>query len=371
MPAPAPRRLAGPRVVLLMLVMGGALAGASVMARRVQGPSPFASQIASLSEPAGYFDTDNLISNERSYLQVVPELRQRNVRGGAYLGVGPDQNFTYIAEVRPSIAFIVDVRRDNLLLHLLFKALFALSRTRVEYLAQLTGRPVPAAVETWRGAAIDRITGYIDGVAPDPRAIDVLRRRVDAAIAGIGVPLSTQDRDTIDRFHRRFIADGLSLRFETTGRAPQRYYPTYRDLLRETDATGRQGSYLASEDAFEFVKSLEERDLVIPVIGDLSGPSALASIGRAIDGRHEQVSAFYVSNVEFYLFSDGSFPRFVANLRRLPHSANSVLIRSIFGRYVAPARPGDASTSRLAGVGELLREHAAGRIRFYGDIASR
>ena len=371
MSAPARRLVVGRRVVLVALVLAGALAGASVVARRGQGPSPFATRIASLSEPAGYFDTDNLISNERSYLQVLPELRERKVRGGAYLGVGPDQNFSYIAEVRPSIAFIVDVRRDNLLLHLLFKALFAASRTRVEYLALLTGRAVPTEIETWRRASIDRITTYIDGTVPDPRAIDALRRRVDAAIAHIGVPLSQQDRDTIDRFHRRFIADGLSLKFESTGRAPQSYYPTYRDLLRETDAAGRQGNFLASEDAFEFVKGLEDRDLVIPVIGDLSGPSAVASIARDIEARHERLSAFYVSNVEFYLFSGGSFPRFVANLGRLPHSPNSVLIRSIFGRYVAAARPGDASASRLAPVDELLREHAAGRIRFYGDIASR
>ena len=84
------------------------------------------SEPAAASEPGGYFDTDNLISNESSYLQVVPELRRAGISGGAYLGVGPDQNFTYIAEIRPAIAFIVDIRRDNLLLHLLFKALFQL-----------------------------------------------------------------------------------------------------------------------------------------------------------------------------------------------------------------------------------------------------
>src|SRR2546428_9552655 len=116
---------------LLALLLAAVGAGAPAVASRTQSPSPFAAQIASLSEPAGYFDTDNLISNERSYLQVLQDLRRRNVRGGAYVGVGPDQNFTYIAEIRPTIAFIVDVRRDNLLLHLLFKALFELSRTRI------------------------------------------------------------------------------------------------------------------------------------------------------------------------------------------------------------------------------------------------
>src|SRR6478735_5743887 len=121
------------RACALLLLAGG-----------IQAPSPFAAQIAALSEPAGYFDTDNLISNERSYQQVLQDLRRRNVRGGAYVGVGPDQNFTYIAEIRPAVAFIVDVRRDNLLLHLLFKALFAQARTRVDYLSLLFGRAAPA-----------------------------------------------------------------------------------------------------------------------------------------------------------------------------------------------------------------------------------
>ena len=199
-------------------------------------PSAFAAQIASLSEAPGYFDTDNLISNERSFLQVLPELQRRQGARRRVLGVGPDQNFSYIAEVRPAIAFIVDVRRDNLLLHLLFKALFALSRTRIEYLALLTGRPVPADVEAWRTAPIDRLIAYIDDDQPGA----ALARADERDRRGIGVPLSAEDRATIDRFHRRFISRRLALRFESPGRPPQAYNPTLRDLLRETDAAGRQ-----------------------------------------------------------------------------------------------------------------------------------
>ncbi|HEX9369132.1 MAG TPA: hypothetical protein VF921_21055 [Vicinamibacterales bacterium] len=360
------------RRALLVLVLAGVVVSPPAATPRAQSPSPFAAQIASLSEPAGYFDTDNLISNERSYLQVLQDLGRRHVRGGAYIGVGPDQNFTYIADVRPTIAFIVDVRRDNLLLHLLFKALFSLSRTRVDYLAQLTGRPVPVEIDAWRAAPVDRLVALVDGGAATPSAVTTLRRQVDDVIARSGVPLSTEDRATIDRFHRRFISDGLSLKFESTGRPAQGYNPTYRELLRETDESGRQASYLASEDAFQFVKGLEARDLVVPVVGDLAGPSAVAAIGRALDARHERLSAYYISNVEFYLFREGSFPRFAANLGRLPHLPNAVVIRSIFGRFASgPSRPGDASVSRLQSVDELLREYAAGRIRQYADIASR
>src|SRR5436189_1579246 len=98
------------------------------------GPAgSFARQISELSEPGGSFDTDNLVSNERSYLHVIPALKSGGPMGGAYVGVGPDQNFSYIAASRPLEAFIIDVRRDNLLLQLLFKALFEISETRAAY----------------------------------------------------------------------------------------------------------------------------------------------------------------------------------------------------------------------------------------------
>src|SRR5579862_4699587 len=131
-------------------------------------PASFGAEIARLSEPGGAFDTDNLISNERAYLDVIPTLVSRGVTGGAYVGVGPDQNFSYIARIRPSIAFIVDIRRDNLLLQLLFKALFANSRTRVEYLSLLTGRAPPDQLDSWREANLDRIIAYVDSATPAP-----------------------------------------------------------------------------------------------------------------------------------------------------------------------------------------------------------
>jgi hypothetical protein len=193
---------------------------------RQQPVPPFAQTIASLSERGGYFDTDNLISNEASYLQVLPALRAKQLQGGAYIGVGPDQNFTYIAESRPSIAFVVDIRRDNLLLHLLFKALFHHSRSRVEYLTLLFGRPVPAEIGPWRAATIERLVGYVDEARPGDAA--ALRARLEPTIRGFGVPLSSEDLRTIAGFHQRFIEAGPSLQFHSAGRPPQSNYPTYR-----------------------------------------------------------------------------------------------------------------------------------------------
>jgi hypothetical protein len=344
------------------------VAVAALPAAQTRPASSFAQTIARLSERGGYFDTDNLISNESSYLQVLPELSRRSRPGGVYIGVGPDQNFTYISATRPSIAFIVDIRRDNELLHLLFKALFRQSRTRVEYLSLLCGRIVPADVEAWRSASVDRIAKYVDEAGRAEGA--ALRARMDRAMRETGVPLTVDDMKTIAGFHQRFIDAGLGLRFESAGRPPQWNYPSYRDLLVDTDAGGRQSNYLASEDAFQFVKGLEARDLVIPVVGDLAGPSALGAIGKLLGERGERLATFYASNVEFYLYREGTLPRFIANLRQIPRRDNAVIIRSTFGRVVAGARPTDDSVSRLQPLAELLSS-AEGRVRPPLDRAAR
>jgi hypothetical protein len=356
---------------LRSLAVGLALAATLVVAApRPAQQSTFASQIAALSEPPGYFDTDNLISNEGSYLHVLPDLKRAGVHGGAYIGVGPDQNFTYIAHVRPAVAFIVDVRRDNMLLHLAFKAMFDLARTRIEYLALLFARPVPDNLEGWRSKSIEDLAAYIDGAgAPSASAMAAVRARVDARIRTFGVPLTSQDLQTIDRFHRRFTDEGLGLRFQSLGRAPQSNYPTYRQLLLETDRLGRRGNYLASEESFQAVKTLQARDLVIPVVGNLNGPSALAAIGRVLRDRNERLSAFYTSNVEFYLFGDGTFPRFVENLSRIPHSDAAVIIRSVFGGG-GPRVAGYGSASLTQRLDELMDGYGHGRFRQYWELTA-
>ena len=105
--------------------------------------SEFWSVINECSEPGGYFRSDNFVSNESTFQRVIPELYARTRPGGIYLGVGPDQNFTYIAAMHPKFAFIVDIRRQNLLEHLMYKALFEMSDNRADFLSKLFARPLP------------------------------------------------------------------------------------------------------------------------------------------------------------------------------------------------------------------------------------
>ena len=334
---PALRRLA-----LAVSVAACSLAAASGAAQPAAPTgTAFAARIAALSEAEGYFDTDNLVSNESSYLAVVPDIERAGLNGGAYIGVRPDQNFWYIAAARPDIAFIIDVRRDNLLLQLLFKSLFSLASTRVEYLALLCGRPAPPDPGAWRSKDVAAVTRYVDTATPLGRAaVDALRARVTTRLRSFGVPLSAADLQTIDRFHRRFAEASLDLRFQTLGRSPQGFYPTFRQLLLQDDGAGRQRSYMASEEAFQFVKALEARDMIVPVVGDLSGTSAMASIGRYLREHHQRLSLFYASNVEFYLYREDTYQRFLDNLARIPYAERAL------GSCEACSAAGTAAASR-------------------------
>jgi hypothetical protein len=233
-------------------------------------------------------------------------------------------------------------------------------------------RPPP---DQWRPATLEKIAGQIDDARPNADELKALHKQVGAQIAGFGVPLSPQELATIERFHQTFIDAGLSLKFQSFGRAPRSYYPTYRELLFETDRAGRQGNFLVSEDDYQFVRGLQLHDAIVPVVGNLAGPSALAAIGRAVRQRGETVSAFYVSNVELYLFQSGLFPHYADTLSALPHNARSVLIRSIFsgpGVWSLPdTAPGYASASVIQRIDDFIADyHSRKYLSYEGLVAT-
>src|SRR5262245_34192155 len=108
--------------------------------------SEFWKMVSEFSEPHGFYQYNVVTSNEVSYQYVVPNLIKRARFGGVYLGVGPEQNFTYIAAIQPKIAFIFDIRRDMLFIHLMYKSVFEMSADRVEFVANLFGRRAPASL---------------------------------------------------------------------------------------------------------------------------------------------------------------------------------------------------------------------------------
>jgi len=348
-------------------------ATAGPVAKASRDHKAFAALSARLSEPGGYFDSDNLISNETSYLHVIGKLRELGISGGVYLGVGPDQSFSYLARIRPRMAIMIDIRRDNLLQHLLFKSLFSRSRNRIEYLCTYFGKPLPKT-RGWENRNIKELVEYIDGTASDTRLFDKSLRDVRQDVQKYGVPLSQSDLETIAKVQRAFFSAGLDIRYSSYHRPPRSIYPPYRELLLETDLNGQQQNYFNSEDDFQFIKKLEDQDMIIPVVGDLSGPQAVRAIGQYIAEIKEHVSAFYVSNVEFYLQRQGTFDKFVENLKTLPIDNRSVIIRSYFN-YYAPAHPqaepNHFSTQLMERIDDLIKQCASGECDSYNDIVTK
>jgi hypothetical protein len=343
-------------------------------AQRSASDSSFAALVARLSENAGYFDSDNIISNEESFLQITSQLTKVGTHAGVYIGVGPDQNFSYVALIKPSIAFMLDIRRDNLLEHLLYKSLFALSRNRMEFLCRLFGKPVPADIDHWTGRQIGLLLLYLDRTPTDSAAVAETRRLSNERISAFGVPLDPHDRAMIDRYRAEFIADGLETRYSSIGRNNRMDYPTFRQLVLATDRSGRDMSYLAEEEPFQFVRSMESRGLIVPVVGNVAGDKALKAIGQYASEHHLTISAFYLSNVEQYLLGrDGGFDEYARNVVALPRDSTSVIIRSYFGRLGMPhplyvPGPGNISTSMIETMDSFAKRYAGGELRGYADL---
>lgn len=362
------------RIIASLLVVGvvlGISVGGCAPRVIVQQRPTFAELSDALSEAGGYFPSDNLVSNESGYQKVLNKLDELQVRGGVYIGVGPEQNFTYIAALRPARALILDIRRDNRLQHLLYKALFVLARNRAEFLSLLYSRPLEKSAGPWETASITDLVAAVDRAQPSPTLFQATLKRVFEYLEKrLQFPLTPHDRERIEDIFQSFYASGLDIRYETYSRRSWRTFPTLRELLLETDLSGRQRSFLASEESFQFLKQLQERDLIIPVTGDFAGPKALRAIGDYLRQMGETVSVFYTSNVEYYLLQQDALAAFAENVRALPRDERSLIIRSFvgFGYQHPEALPGYYITTLLQYMENFLRHHDAGDYRSYYEL---
>jgi hypothetical protein len=305
--------------------------------------------IQDVSEPDGSFRSDNLLSNELQFQHVVPELVRIAKSGRAYLGVGPEQNFTYIASLRPSIAFIVDIRRGNLDLQLLYKALFELADTRADFVSLLFSKPRPVGLSA-RSTAKEIFDAY-GGVATSERlATETLARVRDRLFTAHRFALSEDDVRGIEYVYRAFATFGPGIKYSPIGLSGGTVQPTYAELMAATDAQGQSLAFLATEDRFSYIKNMEARNLIVPVIGNFAGPKAIGAVGAYLKRNGATVSAFYLSNVEEYLRRDGLWQDFCANVSALPSDATSTFIRSV---RASSGEPSDGMKSELGPFSEI------------------
>jgi hypothetical protein len=284
------------------------------------------------SESNGYFRSDNLLSNEIWMQYVIPDLLARTRPGGIYLGVGPEQNFTYIAALKPKMAFITDIRRGNLCTQLMYKALFELSTDRADFVSRLFTKKRPDGL-TAKSSAKDIFDAYWDTPTSAEAVYKANLQAIDDVLTKKhALPLSKDDLDGIEYVYYNFYWFGPSITYNSSsGGGGRGNMATYYDLAVATDGAGLNRGFLGSEENFRFVQDLEARNLIVPVVGNFAGPKALRAEGQYLRDHGATVTAFYLSNVEQYLNQDGIWSDFCRNVAALPLDQSSTFIRSAGG----------------------------------------
>jgi len=330
-----PSRVAG---ALLIAVLAGFLfvPGAGVAAQSIPAQltdQQFWNISSESSEADGTFRSDNLLSNEIGFQYVIPDLIKTAKPGRIYMGVGPEQNFTYIAALKPKMVFIVDIRRGNLDLQLVYKALFELSKDRADFVSRLFSKKRPDGLTT-KSSALEIFTAFSKVETSDAEYKANIKAIKDQLLTNHKFPLSETDLSGVDYVYNAFYQFGPAINYSSStgsfvGGGMNRV--TYFDLMAATDESGESRSYLANEDNFLFLKDLETKNLLIPVIGNFGGSKAIRAVGRYLKGIDATVSAFYLSNVEQYLYQDGIWNNFCSNVASLPLDQTSTFIRSVRG----------------------------------------
>ncbi len=248
--------------------------------------SAFSRLVRDLSEDAGYFRFQ-FMSNEREFPSVIPELKKAIKPGGVYLGVGPEQNFTYIAAIRPKIAFIFDIRRENAIEHLLYKALFELSGNRAEFVSRLFSRHPAGEVRATSTARA--LFQAFSGSRPDRQFFSQNLQEIKKNLARFD--LSSFGVSEIDSIYETIVDAGPGIDY--SGPFGMFRGQSYAALMTAADDQGQTWSYLANEENYQFVRDMELRNMIVPLVGNFAGPKAIRAVGTYLKDHGAAVSVFY------------------------------------------------------------------------------
>ncbi len=319
---------------LLLLVQLGLLWGPVARVAAEQLPAQLSDEefwkiSSDSSESDGTFRSDNLLSNESYFQFVIPKLNEIATPGRVYMGVGPEQNFTYMAALKPKMAFIIDIRRGNLDLQLMYKALFELSKDRADFVSRLFSRNRPEGLGP-QSTVREILTAVNKASVTDGIYEENFQAIKEELTKTHHFPLSDKDLEGIQYVYRNFHRFGPNINYGSSGNGGFGGV-SYADLMTATDAQGVSRSYLSNEENFQFLRSLENKNLVVPVVGNFAGPKAIRAVGKYVKENGGKISAFYLSNVEQFLQQDGIWDNFCRSVATLPLDESSTFIRSVRG----------------------------------------
>ncbi len=365
-------------IIAALLFSSPALRAADTLPAQIADDA-FWKFIDSSSESGGEFQSENFLSNETGFQAVLPTLLQTMKPGGVYMGVGPEQNFTYISGIRPKIAFIIDIRRQNMLEHMIYKAVFELSADRADFVARLFSLKRPAGLS--EKSTVDELFNAFDGAQPldnegFQKNLDEIQNLL---LKKHKFGLAAEDQEHIAHVYTVFRTFGPQLDYNSGsfrgGRGRGGGMPNYTELMTATDLRGEKRSYLATEDNYRFLRELEMKNLIVPLTGDFGGTRAIRAVGQYLKDHNATVTAFYLSNVEQYLFQgngnqNGGWTNFYDNVANLPLDASSTFIRSAGGGVRGFGGGGMRAPNVIASMQDTVAAVKAGKIQSYVDVFS-
>jgi hypothetical protein len=280
--------------------------------------------VTDFSEAGGDYQFENFVSNEISYQEVLPELSRLAKPGGVYLGVASEQNFTYIDVVRPKVAFIFDVRRQNTLQLLMYKALFEMADNRADFVSLLFSRKRPAGLDA--NSSAEALFQAFAEAKPDAQLYAATLQSIkDRLIRQHRFALSADDERKIEYIFNVFYRGGPRMDYGFASTAPNPYVPSYHMLAVATDSRGKNWVYLAREESYKNIRAMQQKNLIVPLVGDFTGVKAIRAVSQYVKDHGSTISVFYISNVEDYIQSGWS--AYLSNLAALPADNSTLLIR--------------------------------------------
>jgi hypothetical protein len=329
--------------------------------------------VTDFSETGGFFRSDNFVSNETTFQYVIKDLKKTKP-GGVYLGVGPDQNFTYILAMQPKLAIIFDIRRQNMLQHLMYKALIEISSDRADFVSRLFSRARPEGLDA--KTAPEKMFAAFDNAEADPKLFvenfKAIKKQLEERH---GFALSSEDEASLEYVFRAFFAGGPDLTYNGVGGGAAGFgrgrMPSYGELMQMTDAEGENLTYMGSEENFKALQDIEKKNLIVPIVGDFAGSKAIRAVATYLKQHDAYATAFYVSNVEQYLFQqDDDWVKFYHNVKMLPVDSTGVFIRSVFNGVALNYQAGAfmRSASLLSSIPSLLQAFDSGDVKNYYDV---
>ena len=230
-------------------------------------------------------------------------------------------------------------------------------------------------------ATIEALFAWYATVAPSE---ELFRTNLQAArnrlVGDHKFALSEDDLRSLEYVYSAFYRGGpdLNYAFSPTGVVSGfgGGFPTYRELMLETDGQGEQRSFLAAEEGYRLLREYQRNNAIVPVVGDFGGDHALRAIGEYVRAHNASLTVFYTSNVEQYLFQEAyAWRKFLVNVATFPLGPRSTLIRSISNRgfpfsQFRKLSPGARASTALSSMPELVRAFNAGQIHQYTDIVA-